>query len=109
MNKPIDMKELLNKLNEISDIGGPGNDKNVVHASSTRALAEDIVAHAKAIAEQNGIDISDDKGSQIWDGIMMRQLSDAIQGLKDYVSEARTDAEYLAGQDDRAREMNNDV
>ena len=90
------------KINQITEI----QDENVVHASSTRALADDIVMYAKNIADSNGIDINSEQGVRIWDGIMARQLSDAVKGLQDHVAEKRIDIEYLAGQDDRARAMN---
>ena len=87
MNKPIDMKKLIERLENI-------NEEAVVHVNSTRSLASDIVMHAKAIAEEHGYDISTEHGSQAWEGIMRKQLSDAIQGLKEYVSEKRVEIEY---------------
>lgn len=95
--KPIDMKELMDKLERINeDIGHEGNDQPIVHASATRALAREIVQYAKRVADQNNVDISDDNGRQIWEGIVARQLSDGIKGLQEHVNEARIEVEYLS-------------
>ena len=95
------MRKLMERLETINE----GIQERVVHAQSTRALAEDIVMHAKSIADKNGIVITSDKGYQIWEGMITKHLRDSMKALEDYVLQKRIDVESLAGQDGRARDM----
>ena len=101
MNDLTEMKKLMERLETINE----GIQERVVHAQSTRALAEDIVMHAKSIADKNGIVITSDKGFQVWEGMLTKHLRDSMKSLEDYVLQKRIDIESLAGQDGRARDM----